>query len=80
MNQVLILAGGKGTRMKSKRPKVLNLINKKPMISHILTNIEKAAIKPCVVVGYKGDEVIKEIGNNYVLTDDRLYRLIKFLF
>lgn len=74
MNQVLILAGGKGTRMKSDRPKTLNLINKKTILSHILNKVEKTAVKPCVVVGYKGDEIIKEIGNkcDYVYQDEQL--------
>lgn len=74
MNQVLILAGGKGTRMKSDRPKTLNLINRKTILSHILDKVEKTAVKPCIVVGYKGDEIIKEIGNkcDYVYQDEQL--------
>lgn len=75
MNQVLILAGGKGTRMKSDRPKTLNLINRKTILSHILDKVEKTAvIKPSVVVGYKGDEIIKEIGNkcDYIYQDEQL--------
>ena len=74
MNQVIILAGGKGTRMKSDRPKALNLINGKTIISRILANFENASVKPCVVIGYKGDEIIKEIGDkcDYIWQDKQL--------
>ena len=34
--QVIILAAGKGTRMKSNQPKILHLIHEAPMIVHVL--------------------------------------------
>lgn len=59
----VILAAGKGTRMKSERPKVLHKICGKPMIVHVIDAVEKAgAEKTVVVVGYKGEEVEKELG------------------
>ena len=50
----LILAAGKGTRMKSELPKCAYPILKKPMIEYIIENIEKSEIEEIVVVvGYK---------------------------
>lgn len=39
----IILAAGKGTRMKSKKYKVLHEVAGKPMVEHVLTNVKKRA-------------------------------------
>lgn len=58
----IILAGGKGTRMKSQRPKVLTEILFKPMISYVVDACKKSQIDNiCVVTGYKSKLV-----NNYL--------------
>jgi UDP-N-acetylglucosamine pyrophosphorylase len=55
----VILAAGKGTRMKSDLPKVATVLNNKPLISHVIESIRKAGVqKIFVVVGYKKDQVI----------------------
>ncbi len=64
-NQIIILAGGKGTRMKSDRPKVLTKIKKISIIKHLLKNVVSVCAKPTIIVGYKGEEVIKETKNKY---------------
>src|SRR3990167_7722962 len=64
-NQIIILAGGKGTRMKSDRPKVLTKIKDTAIVNHLLKNVVSVCEKPVIVVGYKGEEVIKETGNKY---------------
>lgn len=57
----LVLAAGKGTRMRTEMPKCAFPILKKPMISYIVENIEKSSIDEiCVIVGHKKD-VIEEI-------------------
>ncbi|HUZ73746.1 MAG TPA: bifunctional UDP-N-acetylglucosamine diphosphorylase/glucosamine-1-phosphate N-acetyltransferase GlmU [Stellaceae bacterium] len=54
----LVLAAGKGTRMRSERPKVLHPIANQPMIRHVLA--AAAALRPArtiVVVGPEMDDV-----------------------
>ncbi|MEI7810152.1 MAG: NTP transferase domain-containing protein [bacterium] len=65
--KIVILAGGKGTRMKQDIPKVLVPLRGKPMIKHLLESVEKSGIcdRPCIVVGYGRDEVMKELGDKY---------------
>ncbi|MBT5558855.1 MAG: NTP transferase domain-containing protein, partial [Proteobacteria bacterium] len=56
--QPLILAAGKGTRMKSSLPKVLLEIAKKPMLGHVLdTASELNTLPPIVVTGFESDQV-----------------------
>jgi UDP-N-acetylglucosamine pyrophosphorylase len=56
----IVLAAGLGTRMKSKKAKVLHEINSKPMILYILETTKKIVEKNIiVVVGYQAEQVIK---------------------
>ena len=62
---VLILAAGTGTRMKSKKPKVLHEVAGKPMLNHIIDTCIDAGIKNISVVLGNKQEIIKEfIPNN----------------
>jgi len=65
--RAIILAAGKGTRMPDHDlPKVLFPIGGKPMIKYLLNTFEKVGIfSPTVVVGYKKEVVMKELGKNY---------------
>jgi bifunctional UDP-N-acetylglucosamine pyrophosphorylase / glucosamine-1-phosphate N-acetyltransferase len=57
----IIIAAGKGTRMKSKYPKVLHKVLNKPMILHVIDNLNNAGIKNIIsIVGYEGEQV-KEV-------------------
>ena len=61
MNDVcaVILAAGKGTRMKSEKPKVAVELLGKPLLHYVLDTLQQAGItKIIVVVGYKKEEVI----------------------
>ena len=59
---VVILAAGKGTRMKSRLPKVLQPLAKKPLLAHVLeTSFKINAHKVIVVYGHGGDAVKTEI-------------------
>jgi len=58
----VILAAGKGTRMKSDLPKVLCPVVGRPMIHFVLDALEKAGIRrQVVVVGYEADAVEAEL-------------------
>jgi bifunctional UDP-N-acetylglucosamine pyrophosphorylase/glucosamine-1-phosphate N-acetyltransferase len=68
-NQIVVLAGGKGTRMGSGDvPKVLVMLKDKPLILYLLHEIEKInqLAKPVVVVGYKAKEVMGVLGDSYI--------------
>jgi len=54
----ITLAAGKGTRMKSKLPKVLHQVAEKSMIQHVVDTANRLNPKTnIVIVGYKGEEV-----------------------
>ncbi|NLI12827.1 bifunctional UDP-N-acetylglucosamine diphosphorylase/glucosamine-1-phosphate N-acetyltransferase GlmU [Pelotomaculum propionicicum] len=58
----VILAAGKGTRMKSKLPKVLHKICGDTMISHVINAVAAAGVKKTiVVVGHGADRVTSEV-------------------
>lgn len=55
---VVILAAGKGTRMKSSQPKVLHELAGKPILAHVYdTAKELGADEVVIVYGHGGDEV-----------------------
>ncbi|PKQ03895.1 MAG: bifunctional N-acetylglucosamine-1-phosphate uridyltransferase/glucosamine-1-phosphate acetyltransferase, partial [Alphaproteobacteria bacterium HGW-Alphaproteobacteria-11] len=54
----IILAAGKGTRMKSRLPKVLHPIAGRPMLGHVLAAVERAGdARPVLVLAPAMDEV-----------------------
>jgi bifunctional UDP-N-acetylglucosamine pyrophosphorylase/glucosamine-1-phosphate N-acetyltransferase len=56
----VILAAGKGTRMKSELPKVLHQVSGRPMLLYVLDLAQSLKIRDTVVVlGYKQEEVRK---------------------
>lgn len=62
--KAIVLGAGKGVRMRSNLPKVLHLLRGKPLISHVIDNIRESGISDIVlVVGYRGNEVIKAVGD-----------------
>ncbi len=56
----VILAAGRGTRMKSDTPKVLHEILGKPMISYVTGAVSGAAVKDIVVVTGFGSDKVKD--------------------
>lgn len=65
MNHVIILAAGKGTRMKSELPKVLHPVKGVPIIKRLLKNIAPICERPTLVVGHKAEDVIASTNNEY---------------
>ncbi|MCH5316291.1 MAG: bifunctional UDP-N-acetylglucosamine diphosphorylase/glucosamine-1-phosphate N-acetyltransferase GlmU [Eubacterium sp.] len=60
MKCAIILAGGKGTRMKSEEPKVMCEVIFDPMIYHVISSVLEANIEDiCVITGYK-HEIVEE--------------------
>lgn len=62
MNQIIILAGGKGKRMGGEYPKTLTEINGKPIIFRILDGVEKICPQPTLVVGFGAEKVMAAVG------------------
>ena len=61
----VILAAGKGTRMKSAHPKVLHKVCGKEMVRHVLdAAVEVGSKRNIVVVGFGADEVRKALDGN----------------
>ena len=59
MNSIhaVILAAGKGTRMNSSKPKVLQPLADQPLLGHVLARASEVADTRHVVYGFGGDEV-----------------------
>lgn len=60
MRSAIILAAGKGTRMKSALNKVMHPVSNKPMIGHIVCSLRKAGVDNIVVVVGHGAESVRE--------------------
>ncbi len=60
--KAVILAAGKGTRMKSELPKVLFPVLGRPMIHFVLDALQAAGVhEQIVVVGYEAEKVRQEL-------------------
>lgn len=57
---VIILAAGKGTRMKSSLPKVLHKIAHKPMVEHIIDNVYSLGCENINLVYGHGGDMLKD--------------------
>src|SRR5215470_18385593 len=56
---ILIMSAGKGTRLKSKRAKVLHQVGGKPLLAHVIASAKQVvpADNVYVIVGHQADEV-----------------------
>lgn len=75
--KAVILAAGKGTRMKSELPKVLHKALGKPMVNYSIEAAKEAGAKDqdiCLVVGHKAEQVKEVVGNavTYVTQKEQL--------
>lgn len=64
-NCAIILAGGKGTRMKSELPKVMCEVCGKPMLDFVIEACERSGCEIGVIVGYKADVIEGHLGGKY---------------
>ncbi len=63
--KAVVLAAGKGTRMKSDIPKVLHKILNKPLLGYVLDNVKNITDEAFVIVGHKAQAVTDYIKDNY---------------
>ena len=76
MNKVaaLVLAAGKGTRMKSRLPKVLHKVGGKAMVERVLDTVTAVGVdRSVVIVGFGGEEVRAYLGDRceYVTQEEQ---------
>jgi len=61
---VIIMAAGKGKRMKSSLPKVLHNLAGKPILNYVLDTVDQLEVKrKILIVGYKSDKIRELIGD-----------------
>ncbi|MGI6452637.1 MAG: bifunctional UDP-N-acetylglucosamine diphosphorylase/glucosamine-1-phosphate N-acetyltransferase GlmU [Syntrophomonadaceae bacterium] len=72
----VILAAGKGVRMRSELPKVVHGVGGKPMIKHVVDAVKKAGVDDITVVVGQGREKVKEVlyetGIRLVIQEEQL--------
>ncbi|MFC4075544.1 bifunctional UDP-N-acetylglucosamine diphosphorylase/glucosamine-1-phosphate N-acetyltransferase GlmU [Salinithrix halophila] len=71
----VVLAAGKGTRMKSSRHKVLHPVCGKPMIDHIVDNLQQLGVhETVVIVGHDAESIRDHLGDRvrFALQDKQL--------
>ena len=70
----VVMAAGKGTRMKSDKPKVVHEVLYKPMINHIVDELKQVGVDEIyVIVGHKAEEVEKLLdGVNIIYQKEQL--------
>ena len=61
----VILAAGKGTRMKWDIPKVLHKIFEKPLLGYVLDSVKDITTENFVIVGHHAEEVKEYVEKNY---------------
>ncbi|MCP4415696.1 MAG: NTP transferase domain-containing protein [Chloroflexi bacterium] len=72
---IVILAAGQGSRMQSKKQKILHEVGGKPMVQHLFdTAVSLTSIPPVLIIGKGGDGVRQLFGDQatYVLQNEQL--------
>ena len=76
----LILAAGKGTRMKSKLPKVLHKVGGKAMVERVLETVQSIGTnRDVVIVGFGGDAVQNYLGERaeFVRQEEQMVQVMQ---
>src|SRR6202049_3085831 len=73
---IAIMAAGKGTRLKSKHPKVLHEVGGKPLLAHVIAAATKVvpARDVFTVIGHEADrvrEAVAHTGINFILQKEQ---------
>src|SRR5690349_1014850 len=69
---IAIMAAGKGTRLKSKRPKVLHEVGGRPLLAHVIAAAAKVISpdKIFVIIGHEAErvrEAVTKTGVQFIL-------------
>lgn len=68
MKVSVVLAAGEGSRMKSKKPKVIHEILGKPMLEYVIEAAKNSEInKVSIIVGHGKEEIVKRFENSNVI-------------
>jgi bifunctional UDP-N-acetylglucosamine pyrophosphorylase / glucosamine-1-phosphate N-acetyltransferase len=73
---IAIMAAGKGTRLKSKHPKVLHEVGGKPILAHVIATAKKVVDAPdiFVIIGHEAERVrsaVAATGVNFVVQTEQ---------
>src|ERR1700746_3839867 len=73
---IAIMAAGKGTRLKSKHPKVLHEVGGKPLLAHVIAAATKVvpAADVYAIIGHEADRVrqaLHHTGVNFVMQEEQ---------
>lgn len=72
----IILAAGKGTRMKSEIPKTLTPIGGKPILQYLYESVQASGVDgvPVIVVGHEREQLCSQFGGvcEYVVQEEQL--------
>src|SRR6202453_4159888 len=73
---IAIMAAGKGTRLKSKHPKVLHEVGGKPLLAHVIGAATKVVPAQDVyaIVGHEADRVrqaVADTGINFIVQKEQ---------
>ena len=74
MNYAIILAAGKGTRMKTEMPQCAYPLIRKPMVAYVVENVLDYFDEVIAVVGYKRNVIMDILGENarYAIQEEQL--------
>ena len=68
MLNVVVLAAGKGTRMRSNNPKLLHPLAGDTLLNHVLNSAQSlGASRLCVVIGHEAEQVRQSVGERNVV-------------
>ncbi|MBM7573148.1 bifunctional UDP-N-acetylglucosamine diphosphorylase/glucosamine-1-phosphate N-acetyltransferase GlmU [Aquibacillus albus] len=71
----VVLAAGQGTRMKSKLYKVLHPVMGKPMVQHVVDQLNRLKLEQIItIVGFGAEKVKEQLGNDssFVIQEEQL--------
>jgi len=74
MNQVIVMAGGKGTRMNmTDMPKTMIPVAGKPIVERIVEAAEEAVpeTKPVIIIGFHGEKISEYLGSRAVCVEQK---------